>query len=288
MRFVGPPFTFSFQQVGTNCGLIGQNAAVEVDGTAYWMSENGFFRYTGKLESLPCLVEDHVYDDLNTTPRQHINAGLNNLFGEVMWFYPNAGSNTVNRMVSYNYLDSTAERPIWSIGTLDRTAWSDSAVFGKPHATDYDDSSNVSSTSTTYVQGNQDGCSVYYQHETGLNQVLSGQTTAIAANIKSGDFDIGQREGLQGDGDTMMRVSRVLPDFLSQTGNAKIQLDLRDFPNDTAASSSLGPFTVSPATQKIDTRARARFIALKVSNDSTDQFWRLGTFRIDYNSDGRR
>ena len=288
MRFVGPPFTFSFQQVGTNCGLIGQNAAVEVDGTAYWMSENGFFRYTGKLESLPCLVEDHVYDDLNTTPRQHINAGLNNLFGEVMWFYPNAGSNTVNRMVSYNYLDSSAERPIWSIGTLDRTAWSDSAIFGKPHATDYDDSSNVDSTSTTYVQGNQDGCSVYYQHETGLNQVLSGQTTAIAANIKSGDFDIGQREGLQGDGDTMMRVSRVLPDFLSQTGNAKIQLDLRDFPNDTAASSSLGPFTVSPATQKIDTRARARFIALKVSNDSTDQFWRLGTFRIDYNSDGRR
>jgi len=247
-----------------------------------------FFRYTGKLESLPCLVEDHVYDDLNTTPRQHINAGLNNLFGEVMWFYPNAGSNTVNRMVSYNYLDSTAERPIWSIGTLDRTSWSDSAVFGKPHATDYDDSSNVSSTSTTYVQGNQDGCSVYYQHETGLNQVLAGQTTAIAANIKSGDFDIGQREGLQGDGDTMMRVSRVLPDFLSQTGNATIQLDLRDFPNDTAASSSLGPFTVSPATQKIDTRARARFIALKVSNDSTDQFWRLGTFRIDYNSDGRR
>ena len=60
MRFVGPPFTFSFQQVGTNCGLIGQNAAVEVDGTAYWMSENGFFRYTGKLESLPCLSLIHI------------------------------------------------------------------------------------------------------------------------------------------------------------------------------------------------------------------------------------
>ena len=104
MRFVGPPFTFSFQQVGTNCGLIGKNAAVEVDGAAYWMSENGFFRYTGKLESLPCLVEDHVYDDINTIPKQHINVGLNNLFGEIMWFYPNSGSGTVNRMVAYNYL----------------------------------------------------------------------------------------------------------------------------------------------------------------------------------------
>ena len=120
-----------------------------------------------------------------------------------------------------------------------------------------------------------------------LNQVLSGTETAIAANIKSGDFDIGE-QGLAGDGDTMMRVSRVLPDFLSQTGNASVQLDLKDFPNDTAVSSSLGPFTVNSSTKKVDTRARARLISLKVSNDSTNQFWRLGTFRIDYNTDGRR
>jgi hypothetical protein len=146
MRFVGPPFTFSFQQVGTNCGLIGQNAAVEVDGTAYWMSENGFFRYAGRLESLPCLVEDHVFDDINTIPKQHINAGLNNLFGEVVWFYPNSGSGTVNRMVTYNYLDSSNERPVWTTGTLARTAWQDSAVFGKPHATEYDSSAETADT----------------------------------------------------------------------------------------------------------------------------------------------
>ena len=70
MSFVGQPFTFAFEQVGTNCGLIGQNAAVEVDGAAYWMSENGFFRYSGNLESMTCLVEDFVYDDLNTTSKQ--------------------------------------------------------------------------------------------------------------------------------------------------------------------------------------------------------------------------
>ena len=49
MRFVGGDFIFAFEQVGTNCGLIGMNAAVEVDGAAYWMSENGFFRYTLSL-----------------------------------------------------------------------------------------------------------------------------------------------------------------------------------------------------------------------------------------------
>ena len=287
MRFVGPPFTFSFQQVGTNCGLIGQNAAVEVDGTAYWMSENGFFRYAGRLESLPCLVEDHVFDDINTIPKQHINAGLNNLFGEVIWFYPNAGSGTVNRMVAYNYLDSSSERPVWTTGTLARTAWQDSAVFGKPHATEYDTSSNGTSGSSTFVQGNTDGVSYYYEHEKGLDQVREGATTAITASIESGDFDIGQ-QGLAGDGEFMMKIRRVLPDFLSQTGDARVTLNLRDFPNDTQASSSLGPFTISSSTQKIDTRARARSISLKVDNTSTSQFWKLGTFRIDYQPDGRR
>ena len=287
MRFVGAPFTFSFQQVGTNCGLIGKNAAVEVDGSAYWMSENGFFRYTGKLESLACLVEDHVYDDINTIPKQHINAGLNNLFGEVMWFYPNSGSGTVNRMVCYNYLDSTPERPVWTVGTLARSAWQDSAVFGQPHATEYNPSATTAASSKDHVVGCTDGTSTYFEHEKGLDQIKEGATSSITANIQSGDFDIGQN-GLQGDGEFMMKIRRVLPDFLSQTGDSVVTLNLKDFPNDTAASSSLGPFTVSSSTQKIDTRARARSIALKVSNSSTSQFWKLGTFRLDIQPDGRR
>jgi len=287
MRFVGPPFTFSFQQVGTNCGLIGQNAAVEVDGTAYWMSENGFFRYAGRLESLPCLVEDHVFDDINTIPKQHINAGLNNLFGEVMWFYPNSGSGTVNRMVSFNYLDSSPERPVWTTGTLARTAWQDSAIFGKPHATEYDSSAETADTDVNYVHGNTDGASTYYEHETGLNQVKGGQTSAITASIESGDFDIGQ-QGLSGDGEFMMKIRRVIPDFLAQTGDARVTLNLRDFPNQTQASSTLGPFTINSSTTKLDTRARARSISLKVENTGSSQFWKLGTFRLDIQPDGRR
>ena len=111
--------------------LQGQNACVEVDGAAYWMSENGFFRYAGKLESLPCLVEDHVYDNINLeSGNQMVSAGLNNLFGEVMWFYPTTGSSVVNRMVAYNYFDSSPQRPVWTVGSLARTMWEDSAVFG--------------------------------------------------------------------------------------------------------------------------------------------------------------
>jgi hypothetical protein len=297
-RFVGQPFTFAFVQAGTNCGLAGKNAVVEVDGAAYWFSENGFFRYAGALETLPCLVEDFVYDDINLDHgNQMITAGLNNLFGEIMWFYPTANSAVVNKMVCYNYQDSSSSRPIWTVGTLARTSWADSAVFGNPHALEYDADGAEGATSSTYVQGNTDGISTYYQHETGTDQVKGGTVTAITANITSGDFDITQRvirgaqtniADLRGDGEFLMKVRRFIPDFVSQTGSTRVTLNLKNFPNDTAASSSLGPFDITSSTQKVDTRARARAIALKVENTSTAQDWKLGTFRLDIQADGRR
>jgi hypothetical protein len=292
-RFVGQPFTFAFVQVGTNCGLAGKNAVVEVDGAAYWLSENGFFKYAGALETLPCLVEDFVYDDINLdSGNQMITAGLNNLFGEIMWFYPTASSGVVNKMVCYNYQDSSLQRPIWTIGTLARTVWKDSAIFGKPHALEYDANSTEPATSATYVQGNTDGVSTYYQHETGTDQVKAGTVTAITANILSGDFDITQQQpgvpNLRGDGEFVMKVRRFIPDFISQTGNTRVTLNLKNYSNSTASGSSLGPFDVSSSTTKVDTRARARAIALKVENTSTAQDWKLGTFRLDIQPDGRR
>ena len=296
MRFVGQPFTFSFEQVGTNCGLLGKNACMEVDGTAFWMSENGFFQYAGQLQSMPCLVEDYVFDDLNSTSRNLINCGLNNLFGEVNWFYCSSGSNVVDRVVTYNYLESVMlKKPIWYTGSLPRTAWADSSIYAKPHACYYTDSDDNSFD----VEGNTDGITIYYEHETGTDQVnAGGAVTAILATITSGDFDITQKRAaqgqligspdLRGDGEYLMKIRRFLPDFLTQTGDTRITLMLRDYPNDTAASSSLGPFTITSSTGKVDTRARARAIALKVENTAVSQNWKLGTFRLDIQPDGRR
>ena len=296
MRFVGQPFTFAYEQVGTNCGLIGMNAAAEVDGAAYWMSENGFFRFTGKLESMDCLVEDYVYNDLNTTSNQLIYCGINNLFGEVMWFYPTSTSNIVDRSVVYSYLDSTPQRPIWYTNAstiLRRTTWQDSSVFGLPHATEYD-----ADTDTSFdVTGNTDGISYYFEHETGVNYIKNATTYAVPANITSGDYDITQKiirgaatslADLRGDGENIMRVSRIIPDYITQQGTTIIQLDLRDYPNDSSASSSLGPFSTTSSTTKIDTRARARAIALTLSCTAIDSNWKLGTFRLDIHAGGRR
>ena len=296
MRFVGQPFTFSFEQVGTNCGLIGKNACMEVDGTAFWMSENGFFQYAGQLQSMPCLVEDYVFDDLNSTSRNLVNCGLNNLFGEVSWFYCSSGSNVVDRVVTYNYLESVMlKKPIWYTGSLPRTAWEDSSIFDKPHACYYDNADDVSFD----VVGNTDGITIYYEHETGTDQVnAGGAVTAVLAQITSGDFDITQKRAaqgqllgspdLRGDGEYLMKIKRFLPDFITQTGDTRITLMLRNYPNDAAAGSSLGPFTITSSTDKVDTRARARGIALKIENTAVSQDWKLGSFRLDIQPDGRR
>jgi hypothetical protein len=292
MKFVGQPFTFSFEQVGTNCGLLGKNACIEVDGTAYWMSENGFFSYDGQLKSLPCLVEDHVYDDLNSTSRDLVNCGLNNLFGEINWFYCTAASDAVNRVVTYNYLDSTPRRPIWTTGTLPRAAWQDSAVFAKPHATYYNPDSNASYD----VTGNTDGCTTYYQQETGTDQIdAGGVVTAVIGSITSGDFDITQRRNptgqvvgmpdLRGDGEFIMRISRFIPDFISQTGNTQVSFVTKTYPNSSATTTN---FSVDNTTTKKDTRIRARSIAMKVANTAASQDWKLGTFRLDIAPGGRR
>jgi hypothetical protein len=302
MRFVGQPFTFSFEHAGTNCGLIGKNACMEVDGTAFWMSENGFFQYSGQLQSMPCLVEDHVFEGLNSTPRDLINAGLNNLFGEVSWYYCSSGSNVVDRVVTYNYLESVMlKKPIWYTGTLARTSWADSSVFEKPHACYYTADDDVSYD----VVGNTDGITIYYEQEIGTDQVdAGGVITAITASVLSGDFDITQKRAAQGqllgapdmrgDGEYIMKIRRFLPDFISQTGDTRITLFLRNYPNSSSASSPLGPFTITSSTDKVDTRARARAIALQIENIGTKdgayqaQNWKLGTFRLDIQPDGRR
>ena len=292
MKFVGQPFTFAFEQIGTNCGLFGKNACVEVDGSAYWMSENGFFTYDGQLKSMPCLVEDYVYDSINDTSRDLINCGLNNLFGEINWFYCSGSSDAVDRVVTYNYLDSSRERSIWTTGSLARAAWQDSAVFNRPHATYYDPNDNNSAD----VTGNTDGTTIYYNQETGTDQInAGGVVTAIQANILSGDFDITQKRSntgqavgtpdLRGDGEYIMRISRFIPDFINQTGTTQVSFTTRAYPNSTPITTN---FPIDSTTTFKSTRIRARSIALKVSNTGSNQDWKLGTFRLDVAPGGMR
>jgi hypothetical protein len=286
MQFVGPPFTFSIRQVGSNCGVIGKNSLVFVDTTVYWMSdEGGFFIFDGSVKRMPCLVEDFVFKTTGTNPGLNFNGGQqvyashNSLFNEITWFYPDASSTFNNRMVVYNYLEQT-----WVTGTLARSSYADQAVFDKPYATKFTQNSTPNFPTVNGISSSQ-GKSTYYEHETGVNEVdASGNKTAIPAYIQSGDFDL----DANGDGEFFIKIRRLVPDFKVLQGDAEITMQLRDYPSDTQTSSPLGPFTINSSTQKVDLRARARLAALKISNNSTDENWRLGLFRFDFQPDGRR
>jgi len=282
IQFVGPPFTFSVRQVGTNCGCIGQHAASYVNGAIYWMSnEGGFFMYDGTVKALPCLVEDFVFTTqngdlgLNFDSSDVIFSSPNSLYTEVNWFYPKAGSDQIDRCVTYNYQEN-----VWTTSSLDRTTYADQGVFNKPYATDYE-STNTPVFPDILGITNKYGASIYYAHEVGNDQVNSSGTTSINAFIRSGDFDID-------DGELFMSMRRFMPDYKFLVGNSKVTLFISDYPSDSQTSSPLGPFTITSTTDKVDTRARGRLLSLKIENDATGETWRYGSFRMDAQPDGRR
>ena len=285
MKFIGPPLTFGFQQMGTNCGMSSQHSAAEVNGIAYWMGPTGFYRFDGgRVQLMPCLVEDYVFEDINANANQQVHVAVNALFGEITWFYPSSNSDYVDRSVTYNYLDSSPQNPIWYTSSLARSTWSIEGVFNKPYATEF--KSAVAPTYPTVV-GISNGASYYWAQETGTDEVFaSGTTNAIAANVESGDYDIGT-QGIEGPigGEFIMRISRIIPDFGAQTGTAKVYLNTKEFPSSTATSTSYNALT---STTQIHTRARARQIAIKVGNVDAGQTWRMGTFRLDIHPGGRR
>jgi len=293
MKFVGAPFTFGFEQVGTNCGLIGKNAAVEIDGIAYWMSPKGFFAFDGTVKSLPCTVEDHVFENIDTTKGQQITAGLNNLFTEVIWYYPSANSEYNDKYVVLNFGETALVKipgGVWYTGTEARTSWVDATIYPKPFATKYD--STATGTFPAIVGESGLGQTTLFEHEVGTDQVNpNGTTTAVTSFIKSFDIDLesrqrGQREKLAGE--TFLALRRFVPDFKSLQGNAKVTLGVKRYPQDTQVTTALSPFTITSSTLKKDTRARGRFLNIKIENDTASESWRYGTLRLDVQPDGRR
>ena len=287
MKFVGAPFTFGFEQVGTNCGLIGKNAAIEIDGVAYWMGNNGFFSFDGTVNTLPCSVEDFVYDNADTTKGQQVNAGINNLFTEVVWWYPTQGSEFNNRYVVYNYGQNNAQLPMgnWYTGTNTnsiRTTWIDSLVYPRPYATAY----NSTNTGTFPVVIGESGLgqTVFFEHESGNDQVNpDGSVTTLTSFIQSFSFSLQPDQS-----EVFLAMRRFLPNFKVLVGNNQVTLSIKDFPAEDDVQTTLSPFTINSNTLKVDTRARGRYANIKIENTGVNESWRFGTFQVDIQPDGRR
>ena len=267
LQFIGPPFTFGLRQLGQNCGIIGSHAGVDINGVSYLMSQDSFFLYDGAVKKLPCTVEQFVFNNINQTGSENAFAGHNGEFNEIMWFYNRTGSNQINAIVAYNYLEGT-----WWTGTLSRTTWTDREVYDNPLATEYFEDT-IANNET--ISGLTDGATQIFLHETGNN----GDGQAITAFVKSGVVQIGE-------GNEFAFVSKLIPDIEDQEGTLNAKLEFKNYPNNSTSVTKT--VTFADDTDFVSLRGRGREFTVNVVSNTTGTAWRLGTQRFDIQPDGRR
>ena len=269
LQFVGTPFTFGLRQLGANAGLIAQHAAIEVNGIAYWMYYDDFYLFDGVVKKMPCSVQDYVFDDMSYTNKADIAVGLNTAFNEIIWYYPSSNATQIDRAVAYNYLEGT-----WYTINLARTTWLGAYVYENPIATEY----NASATANvSTILGLTAGSSSIFEHEVGNNQA---DGTAITAFLETGSVEIA-------DGDQLMSVSKLVPDFDNLANTMTAQLTLEQYPQSTANVQTSGSITSS--TEKISVRGRGRAVKIRYTTNSVnDTPWRLGSQKLQIRPDGRR
>ena len=257
MTFVGAPFTFSFRLLASNCGALGINVMMDVDGDVYWMGKRNFFMYNGSVQEIPCPVQHYIFDRMQLNYVDKIIVGHNKKFKEVTWFYVSTSVEGAepesDSYVTYNYFEKT-----WAIGSLGRTAWSDSFGFRS-------------------VPFAFDSGGVLYNHETGT----SDNGSAMNAYIESSPREMSES------GENLFLVDKIIPDVtLTANTSLYVQLNTRKYPNATEITK--GPFTITSSTTKLSTRAKGRQMSMKLySSGSTDE-WSLGDFRINSIKDSLR
>ena len=267
MQFIGPPFTFGLRQLGQNCGIIGQHAGLDLNGVAYWMSQDSFYLFDGSVKKIPCTVEQFIFDNINVTASENAFAGHNGEFNEIMWFYARTGSDQINALVAYNYTEGT-----WWTGTLSRTTWTDREIYDNPLATKYTEGL-VANNET--ILGLTAGASQLFLHETGTDD----DGNAMTAFVKSGGVQIEQ-------GDEFAFVSKLIPDVQNQSGVLNADLEFKAYPNNSTSVTKTASFTDS--TDFVSLRGRGREFTVNVVSNTTGTAWRLGTQRFDIRPDGRR
>jgi hypothetical protein len=267
LQYIGPPFTFGLRQLGQNCGIIGQHGGIDLNGISYWMSQDSFYLFDGSVKKLPCTVEQFVFNNINQTASENAFAGHNGEFNEIIWFYARTGSDQINAVVVYNYLEGT-----WWTGTLARTSWIDREIYDNPIGTQY--LANTTANNET-ILGLTAGATQIYLHEQGND--ADGE--AMDAYLKSGAVQIGQ-------GDDFSFVSKLIPDIQNQSGTLNLDFEFLRYPNDANAVTKSTSFT--SGTEKVDLRGRGRQFTANIVSNTTGTAWRLGTMRFDIQPDGRR
>ena len=250
-RYVGPPYVYGFERVGTSCGIISRKAAADVDAGTFWMGKGGFYRFDGNVVSqIDCEVHDYVFGDINTSQRSKVWAWTNGEFSEIWWFYASSSAtdNEIDKYVAFDYKEGH-----WLIGELSRTSGVERGVFEYSMLTD--------------------SVGTLYDHEVGRSYLNGATQQAVFAETSAISI---------GNGDQIMQVTDLIPDEKTQ-GDVDVTFKSRFYPNDTEYTH--GPYNPSNPTS---VRFAGRQVRMRVEGDSPYADWRVGTMRIDAKAGGRR
>jgi hypothetical protein len=257
MQYVGLPIVYSFNEIGTGCGLIGRKAAGALNGVFYWMGQTQFFVLGGEgVMPIPCPIWDAIFQDLDTDNADKIRFAGNSNFNEIAWYYPTVGSGgEVSNYVKYNVALNC-----WDYGTLERTAWINQSVLGPP------------------IGAGPDG--FIYQHEVGYD----ADGVPMNSYFQTGYFQIGE-------GEFKIFVDQVWPDFKyglydqTQSANLKLTFYVTNYPGDTPRE--YGPYNMNVHKRYLTPRFRGRLVSIKVESDDAASFWRIGAIRYRATPDGK-
>lgn len=266
MQYVGPPFVYGFNKIGSNCGAVSRHCVGQFNGAVYWMSQKQFFMSMGSgPQAIPCPIWDVVFQNINQAYISKVCCGVNTQFNEITWYYPSANSTENDSYVKFNV--SLAQ---WDYGTLGRTAWIDQSVLGAP----------IGAGSDNWL----------YQHEVGNNATYNGVTTPMVSSFQTGYFQLNEA-------DNLIFIDQIWPDmkwntFSNSASNASVNITFygTNYPGD--APTQYGPYTMTSTTEYISVRIRARLMSIALSStglspSDLNTFWRLGAVRYRYQLDGK-
>jgi hypothetical protein len=267
LQFLGTTDVFGLQEYADNISIVSSRSVIAAANVVYWMGQDKFYAYTGRVETLPCTLRNHVFTNINLAQADQVICGTNEQWNEIWWFYPTATSDYNDAYVVYNHLER-----IWYYGTLARTAWLDTPLRHYPQA------ANTAGGGTTgYI----------YSHELGVDD----DGVAMTSYIQSSDFDLD-------DGENFILTRRVIPDIAfdgstAATPQATMSLRPRNFPggavqSDSFDSQNVVQTSVGQYTDQVFIRARARQMAIKVQSENLGVQWQLGAPRLDGRPDGKR
>lgn len=261
-QFVGTTDVFDLQEYADNISIISPRAVISASNVTYWMGVDKFYVYNGAVQTLACTLRNHIFNNLNYTQADQVVCGTNEGFHEIWWFYPSANAEYNDSYVCYNYLEQ-----VWYYGTMDRTAWLDSAQREFPQAVGTE--------------------RILYNHESGVD----ANGVPMESYIQSSDFDLA-------DGEDFMLSRRVIPDIDfsgSTAGSPEVDFMIRprNFPgsayqDDAFDSQAVIETSVNNYTDQVFIRARARQMALKIRSTDLGVNWQLGSPRLDVRRDGKR